>query len=101
MKSIKKFIILILLTLALLACNPEEASAPRRAWIDYPIDGISLIVGEVVSIHSHGYARDGLAEALPTGAMLTPTPAPISTSSTRNGRRRPKAFTRFRSLHLM
>ncbi len=66
MKSIKKFIILILLTLALLACNPEEASAPRRAWIDYPIDGISLIVGEVVSIHSHGYARDGLAEALLT-----------------------------------
>ncbi len=66
MKQSKFFIILMLLalTLGLAACSPEDADAPQRAWIDYPRDGMTLNVGEIVSVYSHGYARDGLAEAL-------------------------------------
>jgi len=45
-----------------LACS-EEVSGPR-AWIDFPLDQSTVPVGAPVSILSHAYARDGIAEVL-------------------------------------
>lgn len=63
----KLFFILMLLTLTLglAACIPEDSS-PLRAWIDYPIEGETLPVGEAIQVILHGYAREGLADALLT-----------------------------------
>jgi hypothetical protein len=59
-----------ILTLALfasiggiLSCGQEVQTGPR-AWIDYPRDKSSVPVGTPVSVISHGYARDGVAEVL-------------------------------------
>ena len=58
------------LTLALLAliggtlsCGEEGQTGPR-AWIDYPRDKSSVPVGTPVSVISHAYAREGVAEVL-------------------------------------
>ena len=64
-KKVLFTLMLLALALGVTACIPED-SAPQRAWIDYPIEGEILAVGEPVSVFSHGYARDGLAEALLT-----------------------------------
>ena len=57
-------LIVICVTLAgvLLACEPQD-SGPR-AWIDQPLDGISVPAGEPVKITFHAYARAGVAEVL-------------------------------------
>lgn len=46
----------------LMACS--EAPTGPRAWIDFPRDGASVPVGAPVSIITHAYARDGIAEVL-------------------------------------
>jgi hypothetical protein len=45
-----------------LGCQ-EELAGPR-AWIDFPLDGSSVPVGAPVSVISHAYAREGVAEVL-------------------------------------
>jgi hypothetical protein len=59
-----------ILTLALfasiggtLSCGEEVQTGPR-AWIDYPRDKSSVPVGTPVTVISHAYARDGVAEVL-------------------------------------
>jgi hypothetical protein len=60
-------LVLILTLLALmggtLSCEQEVETGPR-AWIDYPRDKSSVPVGAPVSVISHAYARDGVAEVL-------------------------------------
>jgi hypothetical protein len=60
-------LVLILTLLALiggtLSCGQEVQTGPR-AWIDYPRDGSTLPVDTPVTIISHAYARDGVAEVL-------------------------------------
>jgi hypothetical protein len=60
-------LVLILTLLALmggtLSCEEEVETGPR-AWIDYPRDKSSVPVGAPVSVISHAYARDGVAEVL-------------------------------------
>jgi hypothetical protein len=55
--------ILIFTTLMITSCNPELDSHPQ-AWIDFPRDGASLPLGEPITITSHAFAREGLAEVV-------------------------------------
>ena len=59
--------ILLLILCALMAgslsCAEEVESGPR-AWIDYPRDKSNVPVGTSVSVISHAYAREGVAEVL-------------------------------------
>jgi hypothetical protein len=61
----KCILLLILCALmgGLLACAEEVESGPR-AWIDYPRDEASVPVGTSVSVISHVYAREGVADVL-------------------------------------
>jgi hypothetical protein len=56
---------LVLLTLmgGTLSCTKEVQTAPR-AWIDFPPDGLTVPVNTPVSVISHAYAREGVAEVL-------------------------------------
>lgn len=53
---------LSIVLLGLAAC--AEADPGPRAWIDFPRDGASLPAGTPVTVISHAYARDGVAEIL-------------------------------------
>jgi hypothetical protein len=55
-------LVLALLMAASVSCTETE-SGPR-AWIDFPRDGSSVPVGSPISIVSHAYAREGVAEIL-------------------------------------
>ena len=55
-------LIFVFCAVGTLACS-EEVSGPR-AWIDFPLDQSTVPVGAPVSILSHAYARDGIAEVL-------------------------------------
>ena len=46
----------------LLACEPEDRGP--KAWIDSPIDGASVPVGTPVSVISHAFVKEGVAEVL-------------------------------------
>jgi hypothetical protein len=46
-----------------LSCADEVETGPR-AWIDFPRDGASVPVSTPVSVISHAYAREGVAEVL-------------------------------------
>jgi hypothetical protein len=46
-----------------LSCGEEVQTGPR-AWIDYPRDKSSVPVGAPVTVISHAYAREGVAEVL-------------------------------------
>ncbi|MFQ6015562.1 MAG: hypothetical protein ACE5NP_08975, partial [Anaerolineae bacterium] len=46
-----------------LSCAEEVETGPR-AWIDFPRDGFSVPVGTPVSVISHAFAREGVAEVL-------------------------------------
>jgi len=61
----RMFLFLILLAAlgATLSCTGQESMEPR-AWIDAPPDGVNVPVNEPVTIISHGYARQGVAELL-------------------------------------
>jgi len=60
-------LVLVITLLALiggtLSCAEEVQTGPR-AWIDYPRDKSSVPVGTSVSVISHAYAREGVAEVL-------------------------------------
>ncbi len=45
------------------ACSEQRGGGPR-AWIDHPRDGVTVPAGKPVSIISHAYARQGVAEVL-------------------------------------
>ncbi len=55
-------LVCLVLSGAVLACQPETAET--RAWIDAPSDGATVPVGAPVTIVSHAYARDGVAEVV-------------------------------------
>ena len=44
------------------ACG--EGEGHPRAWIDHPLDGVSVPLGSSVEVISHAYAREGVAEVL-------------------------------------
>jgi len=46
-----------------LSCIAQPEGIPR-AWIDVPRDGTEVKVGTTVSVVSHAYARDGVAEIM-------------------------------------
>jgi hypothetical protein len=54
---------LLILTGGTLSCGQEVQTGPR-AWIDFPRDGSAVPVDTPVTIISHAYARDGVAEVL-------------------------------------
>jgi hypothetical protein len=54
---------LLILIGGTLSCGQEVQTGPR-AWIDYPREGSTLPVDTPVTIISHAYARDGVAEVL-------------------------------------
>jgi hypothetical protein len=53
---------LLILLGGLLACA-QESSGPK-AWIDFPAEGMSVPMGSDVSVISHAYARQGVAEVM-------------------------------------
>jgi hypothetical protein len=59
-------LILLLTLFALIggALSCGEVETRPRAWIDYPRDGSSVTVDTPVSVISHVYAREGVAEVL-------------------------------------
>lgn len=68
--STQRFSWKLLLALALsallggtLSCAGEVQTGPR-AWIDFPRDGAMVPVGAPVTVISHAYAREGVAEVL-------------------------------------
>ena len=50
------------LVVGVLGCSPEQAGP--RAWIDFPTDGSTLAVNSPVTVISHVYAPDGIAEVV-------------------------------------
>ena len=58
-------LVLALLTLmgTMLSCGEEVPTVPR-AWIDFPREGSTVQAGTPVSVISHAYAREGVAEVL-------------------------------------
>ncbi len=55
-------VVLVLCIGSTLGCIEEEVGP--RAWIDFPGDGSNVLVGAPVSVQSHAYAKEGLAEIL-------------------------------------
>ncbi|MCJ7432617.1 MAG: hypothetical protein MUO77_03930 [Anaerolineales bacterium] len=43
------------------SCAAENSPYPQ-AWIDYPTEGMSVPIGTTITVTSHGFARDGIAE---------------------------------------
>lgn len=65
MRCNKKFFIrytfiLLMLSLWLSACSRAETSL--QVWIDHPLQGSSMPLGEGVEVVSHAFAREGIAE---------------------------------------
>jgi len=56
-------IILIFLTVMISSCSGEIDPRPQ-AWIDFPRDGASVPLGEAITVTSHAFAREGLAEVV-------------------------------------
>jgi len=50
-----------LILLGMTACA-RQADTSLGAWIDYPSEGVTLPVGAPVTVMSHGFAREGVAE---------------------------------------
>ncbi len=59
----KRFLIMILFIIIGLttSCVRESSSGPR-AWIDSPRGGATIPVGSLITVVSHAYAREGIAE---------------------------------------
>ncbi len=53
--------IVFLLALGISSCATENSPYPQ-AWIDYPADGMTMPIGTNVTVTSHGFAREGVAE---------------------------------------
>lgn len=54
---------ILLLTGLTSACSAQSMGGPR-VWIDAPTIGARLSVGQAIDIHSHAYAREGVAEVM-------------------------------------
>jgi len=66
MKKFRKIILLIFLVFLVLggvSCAQNSESHPR-AWIDYPRDGDIFSLGEPITVISHAFAREGVAEVV-------------------------------------
>ena len=55
---------LLAVLVTMVACTGQGDSNGPQAWIDHPRDGAAVPVGTPVSIISHAYARQGVAEVL-------------------------------------
>jgi hypothetical protein len=70
LKKTMLFLVLFASLGGLISCVPpvpegtEVAEAVPRAWIDFPRDGAVIPVGASVTVVSHAYAEDGVAEVL-------------------------------------
>ena len=53
----------ILFTLLTLSCSRSPESVPG-AWIDYPREGETFFSGTSVTVLSHAFAQDGVAEVV-------------------------------------
>jgi hypothetical protein len=53
---------LLIMAVIVAACGPSETGP--QVWIDSPGDGMTVNVGTPVSIISHAFARDGVAEVM-------------------------------------
>lgn len=56
-------VVLLVLAIGTLSCNRELDGRPR-AWIDFPRDGTSVSIGETITVTSHAFAREGIAEVV-------------------------------------
>jgi hypothetical protein len=54
-------IIVFLLVWGTSSCATENSPYPQ-AWIDYPTEGKSVPIGTTITVTSHGFAREGIAE---------------------------------------
>ena len=62
LNSLVYLLIMILILVGAAACGAAE-SGPR-VWIDFPNDGMSYPIGTMITIISHAYAREGVAEVV-------------------------------------
>ena len=62
-RNILILVIIFLLTWGLSSCA-AGGTATAQAWIDYPSEGESLPLGAPVTVLSHGFARQGVAEVV-------------------------------------
>jgi len=56
--------ILVVLAVALTSCGVQAMTGLPRAWIDVPRDGAEVNADTAVSVISHAYAREGVAEIM-------------------------------------
>ncbi len=56
-------VFLLVLAFGALSCSGELAGRPR-VWIDFPRDGASVSIGETITVTSHAFAREGIAEVV-------------------------------------
>jgi len=63
LQTMARFFILILLLGGVASCTAAQDGRPR-VWIDSPSDGMSFPLGSTVSVLSHVYAREGVAEVV-------------------------------------
>jgi hypothetical protein len=59
------YIVALFSLLGTSACGQAAETGPR-VWIDFPRDGVVVPFGTVVTVLSHAYARDGVAEIVLT-----------------------------------
>ena len=57
------FVLMLIFALGSTSCASEAASYPQ-AWIDYPGDGATVSPGAPVTVISHVFAREGVAEVV-------------------------------------
>jgi len=56
--------VLVVLAVALTSCGVEPFTGRPRVWIDVPRDGAEVNADTAVSVISHAYAREGVAEIM-------------------------------------
>ena len=65
LKDLLGIIVLLSFTLGANSCAQQAETFPR-VWIDSPIDGALISSGETVTVLSHAYAQQGVAEVVLT-----------------------------------
>lgn len=65
LNSLIRIAALFSLLLGIVSCAPAAQAGPR-VWIDFPTDGVRVLSGTVVTVMSHAYAREGIAEIVLT-----------------------------------
>ncbi|MBL7162669.1 MAG: hypothetical protein ISS57_08690 [Anaerolineales bacterium] len=58
------FVMILTIMTGTLSSCVRETTAPLRVWIDYPREGSVISLGETVTVMSHVYAREGVADVI-------------------------------------